>query len=384
MKSIRDKDFNGKKVLMRVDFNVPVDGEVVKEDFRIAACVPSIEYIRNRGGIIILVSHRGRPKGRDNSLSLRPVARHLASLINSEVIFFDDIAAAKRDLSSLKKGDVAMLENIRFEKGEEECSPDLARELASLRDIFVNEAFAVSHRKHASVYTLPKLSISYAGLLFKKEIYALDSLLSSKRRPIVFILGGAKASSKIKIIESARDLVDTFCVGGVLANEIFAARGMNIGLSVVSDDKDFREYVRSIDHKDKKVVLPLDVVVSPDIDGDGGKEIKMIEEIEDDDMILDIGPQTVDVFANHIIGAKIVFWNGPLGRIEDDDFDFGTLRVIDSFNRSDAEITVGGGDAIMALDMAKARSSVDHISTGGGSTLLYLAERSLPGIEALN
>ncbi|MYE38586.1 MAG: phosphoglycerate kinase [Candidatus Spechtbacteria bacterium SB0662_bin_43] len=383
MKYIRNKEIQGKKIILRTDFNVPVANGSIKEDFRIVACIPTIEYIVENGGTVLIVSHRGRPEGVDSSLSLEPIATHLSTLLDAPVSFFRTTDDAKKGMSGMKQGGIAVLENIRFDEREEKNSGELAVELAALGDVFVNDAFAVSHRKHTSVVALPKRMESYAGLLFQREIDALSSLRHSHRKPVVFIMGGAKARSKIRMIEALQGAVSHFCFGGVLANEILVSHGIDVGKSVITEDAEVQNYLASMRVPREKIILPVDFVVSPDMEGKGGKTIKMIDEIQGSDMILDIGPQTVDVFATHIINAKTVFFNGPLGYIEDDDFDFGTLRVIDSFRRSNAEITVGGGESIFALDMAKARGAVDHISTGGGAMLEYLADGTLPGIEAL-
>lgn len=383
MRYIRGKEIQGKKIILRTDFNVPVENGVIKEDFRIVACIPTIEYVVENGGTVFIVSHRGRPQGKDASFSLKPIADYLSSLLDTPVAFFATIDDAKKGISSMKEGGIAMLENIRFDAREEKNSSELASDLAALGDMFVNDAFAVSHRKHTSVVALPKRMESYAGLLFQREIDSLGALRTSHQKPVVFVMGGAKAKSKIRMIEALQDIVSFFCFGGVLANEILVSRAVDIGKSIITDDTEVQDYLASINVPREKIILPVDFVVSPDMRGDGGKTIKFMDEIQGEDMILDIGPQTVDTFATHIINAKTVFFNGPLGYIEDDDFDFGTLRVIDSFRRSNAEITVGGGESIFALDMAKARGAVDHISTGGGAMLEYLADGTLPGIEVL-
>ena len=382
MKNILDKDFKGKRVIIRTDFNVPVEDGIVREDFRIVASIPTIKYIADRGGKILIVSHRGRPEGVDESLSLKPIAQHLASLLGEQIDFFDNMEAVKANMQDMTEKSISILENIRFEKGETEGSKDLAKSLASIADVYVNDAFAVSHRKHTSVYELPKLvKESYYGILFNKEVKSLNSLRGSENHPILFIMGGAKAKSKVTIIDEMKDKVDMFCFGGVLANEMLLSKGVNVGKSLITEDEEVQKYLESIKMDESKVCLPIDFVVSKDKAGDTGKTIKHKEEIEDDDMILDIGPETVDLFASHIVKAKTIFFNGPLGYIEDDDFEFGTMRVLDSFKRSQAEITAGGGESILAIDMARIRSRIDHLSTGGGAMLEYIASGKLECME---
>ncbi len=377
MKNVLNKDFDGKVVLLRTDFNVPIENGSIKEDFRIVASIPTIKYISEERGKVLIISHMGRPEGRDESLSLRPVSDYLSFLLGEEILFFSNVQDAIDGVSKMDNGSIAILENIRFEKGETDCSEELAIKLASCADIYVNDAFAVSHRKHMSVYELPKLLESYYGILFDREIKNLDSLRESENHPVIFIMGGAKAKSKVYIIEEMKDRVDQFCFGGVLANEILLSKGFNVGRSLITDDMEVQKYLSSLSIDEKKICLPIDFVVSQDKEGNTGKTIKYINEIEDEDMILDVGPETVDLFATHIVKAKTIFFNGPLGYIEDEDFDFGTIRVLDSFKRSKADITAGGGESILAIDMAGIRSRIDHLSTGGGAMLEYIAKGSL-------
>ncbi|MEX0916817.1 MAG: phosphoglycerate kinase, partial [Candidatus Spechtbacterales bacterium] len=254
MKSVRDADVQGKRVLLRVDFNVPLSGGVVGDDFRIVASIPTISLLRERGAKVILLSHRGRPDGPDEKLSLRPIASYLSKAIDAPVTFFEDFQAAQDGVGTMENGEVALLENLRFERGEEEASEPYARRLAMLGTVYVNDAFAVSHRRHASVFILPHLVDSYAGLLLQEEVAALDGIRTEEGRPTVLLLGGGKVESKARIMEELLERVDAVCVGGITANSILAATGTNVGASLV-ENGDVAEYIRSLDLPKDKVIL---------------------------------------------------------------------------------------------------------------------------------
>lgn len=383
MKLIRDAEVGGKRVIVRVDFNVSVTDGVVDDDFRITASIPTISLLRERGAKIILLSHRGRPQGQDASLSLRPIAAHLSKLLGSPVIFFEDFQAALEGVEEMEEGDIALLENVRFEAGEEEASEAFAGRLAQLGTLYVNDAFAVSHRKHASVFVLPHLLDSYAGLLLASEVEALDAIRSSHSRPTVLLLGGAKVESKVRVVEGLLDSVDAVCVGGIAANSILAARGVDVGASLI-ENGEIAEYIRSLDLPSDKVLLPVDAVVSASIDDASSIREVAVQDVRKNDMILDIGPQTVELFSRAMASAKTIFWNGPMGRFETDAFAGGTRALIEMLAKADARVVVGGGDVMAAIDEMGAREAVDYASTGGGAMLEYLAQGTLPGIEVLN
>lgn len=382
MKTIRDAEVKGKRVIVRVDFNVSVTQGVVDDDFRIKASIPTISLLRERGAKIILISHRGRPEGPDSSLSLRAIGTHLSKLLSCPVTFFEDFQAAQEGVEGMEEGEVALLENVRFELGEEEASEAFAGRLAQLGSIYVNDAFAVSHRKHASVFVLPHLLDSYAGLLLASEVEALDAIRSSESRPVVLILGGAKVESKVRVVEGLLEKVDAVCVGGIAANSILAAKGVHVGASLV-ENGEVAEYIRSLDLPPDKVLLPVDAVVASSPDDESGAREVAIQDVRKEDMILDIGPQTVALFSSTMEGAKTIFWNGPMGRFETDVFAKGTKALIEALSKTSARVVVGGGDVMAAIDESGARDVVDYASTGGGAMLEYLAQGTLPGIEAL-
>lgn len=382
MKSIRDIDVKGKKVLVRVDFNVPVKDGVIEDDFRIQEGIPTITLLRDGGAKVILLSHMGRPDGPDTALSLSPIAAYLGKALGSPVTFFEDFQKAQEGVEKMEEGEVALLENLRFERGEEEASEAFARRLAGLGSIYVNDAFAVSHRKHASVFVLPRLMDSYAGLLLEREVAALEEIRSDQSRPTVLVIGGAKVESKVRMVEGLLDQVDAVCVGGIAANSILAAKGTRVGASLI-ENGEIADYIRSLDMPQDKVLLPVDAIVASSKNEDSGRAVA-IQDVAPTDMILDIGPQTVALFADALRGARTIFWNGPMGYFENPAFAGGTNALIDILKAVEAKVVVGGGDVMAAIDEAGARARVDYASTGGGALLEYLALGTLPGIEALD
>jgi phosphoglycerate kinase len=382
MRSIRDADVQGKRVLLRVDFNVPVTDGAVEDDFRITASIPTITLLRDKGAKVVLLSHRGRPDGPDEALSLRPIARYLAKALDAPVTFFEDFQAAQEGVTSMENGDVALLENLRFERGEEEASEPYARRLAMLGTIYVNDAFAVSHRRHASIFILPHLLDSYAGLLLQEEVLALDTIRTAESRPTVLLLGGGKVESKARVMEGLLERVDAVCVGGITANSILAATGTNVGASII-ENGEVADYIRSLELPKDKVFLPVDAIVASSVDDASGARAVAIQDVGENDLILDIGPQTVALFAETIRSAKTIFWNGPMGLFEKDAFAGGTNALIEALTAHDARVVVGGGDVMTAIDKVGARGSIDYASTGGGAMLEYLAQGTLPGIEVL-
>ena len=276
-----------------------------------------------------------------------------------------------------------MLENIRFEPEEQQESAELAQKLAELGDVFVNDAFAVSHREHTSIVALPKLLPSYAGLLLEKEVTVLDGVRSSHQQRVVFVMGGSKVRSKIRVLEGLIDTIDVICCGGVLANMLLEEAGQNIGSSYIEGEHDIEEYLQTVSFPPHKILLPIDAVVCEDKEAQSATSTKAVADIKDKDMILDIGPKTIQEYVEHIQGADIVFWNGPMGLFEVEEFQAGTQAIVEAFSKTQARVVVGGGDAISALDHYNARDSVYYICTGGGAMLEYLAQGTLVGIKAL-
>lgn len=382
MKSLKDFDVKNKVVLLRVDFNVSMDGETIKDDFRIRATLPTITYLQDHGAKILILAHLGRPGGKsDSAFSLHPLVGHLSKLLKQDVGFFSSYDLAKKNISSLKSGEVAILENLRFDPREEAGDKEFAKELAALGDVYVNDAFSVSHRKHASVYAIAKLMPSVAGLLLMKEIDALDRVHKFENHPVVFIMGGAKVETKIKILARLADKIDIACLGGLIANSFLAARKTSIGKSRL--EADFQQYLAEVNSTDAKIYLPLDVVVSTDPSGDEPVRTVQVNNIASDEMILDIGPQTVKLFSAAIEKAGAVFWNGPMGIFEVGAFAKGTRKLAEALKNTEAHVVVGGGDVVRAIQEAGVQDNVSYISTGGGAMLEYLAEGTLPAIDAL-
>lgn len=384
IKKLRDANIDQKKVILRTDFNVPILDGAIEDSFRIDACLPTLKYLIDNNAVTFIVSHIGRPSGRDKSMSLKPIADYLEKKLNQNIYFFSSLDNALHEFEKLSPKDVAVIENIRFEAGETDGSSQLAEKIASIGDIFVNDAFAVSHREHTSVFLVPKLLPSYLGLLMDEEVKMLDRIRLSHKDHVVFIMGGSKVQSKVRIIAGLMDIIDKVCLGGVVANVLLEEQKYNIGNSYIDDENSLKEYLKTVSLPEQKILLPCDVVVSSDEEGKSGISIKMIKDVQEKDIILDIGPKTVQEYVKNIMHAQVIFWNGPMGKFEIEEFSEGTKAIIDAFYKTDAEVIVGGGDAISALDHYNARDAVAHICTGGGAMLKYLAEGSLPGIKALD
>ncbi|MEX2007908.1 MAG: phosphoglycerate kinase [Candidatus Spechtbacterales bacterium] len=382
MRTLSDIDVRGKAVLLRVDFNVDVEGGVVADDFRIRAALPTIYYLRERDARVLVLAHLGRPKGAfDPALSLRPVAQHLGKLLKTQVHFFATMQEARRGMQALHDGEIGMLENLRFHAGEEEGSAEFAKELAALGEVYVNDAFGVAHRKHASVYELPKLLPSAAGLLLEKEVSTFQGLRESPQQPLVFILGGAKVATKIKVVGKLVGGVSAVCFGGLIANSFLAAKGVTMGKSLY--EKGITEYIKGISVTDVNIHLPLDVVVSTDMEGKAPTRVTGVGEVGEGEFILDIGPDTVALFASVMREAGTVFWNGPMGLFEVKAFSRGTYEIARALRDVPGKVIVGGGDVMRAIDEVGVADTVDYSSTGGGAMLEFLAEGTLPGIEVL-
>lgn len=383
--SIRDLDLNGKVLFMRVDFNVPLteDGQSITSDKRIKASLPSIEYALEQGAGLILASHLGRPKGKPvPTMSLKPAAARLAELIGREVKMAPDCVGP--DVAAMKPapGEVLLLENLRFHAAEEKNDPEFAKQLAALCDVYVNDAFGSAHRAHASTEGITKfVAQSASGLLMQKELEYLEMATKNPPRPAVAILGGAKVSDKIEVIQNLAKIVDTLVIGGAMAYTFSKAKGEPTGKSLVEDDK--VELAKSLmEEFGSKLMLPTDHVVSAEFRE--GAPFEVLEQIPDGMMGLDIGPKTVDAYCAVIAAAKLVIWNGPMGVFEKPPFDKGTMALAKAVAESDAVSIVGGGDSEKAIKTSGLGSKISHISTGGGATLEYLSGIELPGVAALN
>ncbi len=384
------KTSKGMRILVRVDFNVPVGakGKIDKDgDERIKAALPTIIRLRKAGAKLILVSHLGRPDGRQKKYSLAPVAKHLGYLLGAAVSFIDDRIdddeKVEKKLAALRNGGVAMLENIRFYKGEEQNSVFLARRLASLADVFVDDAFAVAHRSHASNVGVAKLLPSYAGLLFEKEVENLGAVLGKPKRPFAVLLGGAKISTKLPTLKHLLEIADAVFVGGGLANTFFRARGYSTGKSLVSP-ADVR-LAKSL-LKKKKLSLPVDLLVADNLTERADVRVCAPDDVKRNEYVVDVGPRTVLSWALELKKAKTIVWNGPVGLFEVKKFSHGSVslgRVIAARSSGKSYGVVGGGETVQCLERTGMAEYVDHVSTGGGAMLDFLAGKPLPALHAL-
>jgi phosphoglycerate kinase len=381
-RTVRELDPHGKRVLVRVDFNVPLKGGKVADDTRIRAALPTLRYLIERGGRVIVVSHLGRPDGRrDPKLSLGPVAERLRELTGWPVTLAEDVVGprAEHAAADLMPGEVLMLENVRFYSEEERNDPAFAKRLASLADAYVNDAFGTAHRAHASTEGVAHFLPAYAGFLMEKELRFLGTLLEAPARPFLAIIGGAKVSTKLKVLESLLGRVDALAIGGAMANTFFLAKGDDVGASLAEPDQ--VDAARRILASGKRILLPVDVVVAPSVDARSGSVVEAGEPVKG--MILDVGPRTLDLIAAEIRNAKTVFWNGPLGLFENPAFATGTRRVAELMAASDATTVVGGGESVQAVEQLGLASKLTHVSTGGGASLELLEGRDLPGVAAI-
>jgi len=388
-RTLDDLDVRGKRVLVREDLNVPMSGGAVADFTRIDAALPTLRALRDRGARVIVLSHLGRPDGKpDPKYSLRPVAPALALRLGTSVAFAGDcVGPVARDAAAaLKDGDVLLLENVRFHPGEERNDPAFAAELASLGDIYVNDAFGTAHRAHASTEALAHLLPHAAGFLMQAELAALARLTGNPAHPYVCVIGGAKVKDKVGVFTNLMNKVDAFCVGGGMANTFLAARGTNVGTSLRDDDLEpAKRILEQAGHHDITLHLPIDAVVSSAFDADDNAHTVNIEDVGDE-MILDIGPRTAQAYAAAIAGAKEIVFNGPMGVYEKPAYRAGTKVVGEAIARATkagATSVVGGGDAAAAAHMLGFAEAMTHVSTGGGATLEYLEGRTLPGVAAL-
>lgn len=386
------KDLKGKRVLTRVDFNVPLDDQQkITDDTRIQAALPTIKFLSEKGARVILVSHLGRPKtGPDDKLRLAPVASRLSELLGNKVPYLKDCIGPEVEaaVKQMKDGDVALLENVRFYKEEEKNDPEFAKKLASLADLYVNDAFGTAHRAHASTEGVTKYLKGYAGFLMEKEIKFLGRLLEDPGRPFVAILGGAKISGKIEVIQNLIGKVDTLIVGGGMAYTFFKARGVEVGKSIVESDKIevAKEILKTaIDHG-VPFMLPIDHVVADKFDANANSQIVTRAGIPPEWQAVDIGPETITKFGHAIKKAKTIFWNGPMGVFEFEKFAKGTLaiaKLVAEATGKGAISVIGGGDSVAAIEKAGLADKMTHISTGGGASLEFIEGKILPGIACL-
>ncbi|HEX7589075.1 MAG TPA: phosphoglycerate kinase [Anaerolineae bacterium] len=383
-KTIRDINVKNKRVLVRVDFNVPLDNGKVTDDTRIVASLPTIKYLVEQGAKVILCSHLGRPKGKDQKLSLRPVAARLQELLGRPVTFVGDCIGqpVERVVEAMNAGDVVLLENVRFYAEEEKNDPEFAKKLAAFGDLYVNDAFGSAHRAHASTEGVTRYLPGVAGFLMEKELNYLGTALANPAKPFVAILGGAKVSDKIKVIENLLPKVDSLLVGGGMANTFLAAKGLNMGQSLVEADK--LDVARALMTKGgAKIVLPVDAVIADKFDAAAQSKIVPVDQVPSDWRMLDVGLKTLDLFEKILSGAKTVVWNGPLGVFEFPAFAKGTVEIAKRLAQSKATTIIGGGDSAAAVEQAGVADKMTHISTGGGASLEFLEGRVLPGVAAL-
>ena len=390
-KTVRDIDVTGKKVLVRCDFNVPLDKETGKitDNRRIRAAIPTIEYLIDHNAKVILCSHLGRPKGEFNlKYSLKPVADELSKLLGKEVKLAKDVIGedAEKLTSEIKEGEVVLLENVRFHKEEEENDPEFAKKLASFAEIYVNDAFGTAHRAHASTAGVADYLPAVSGFLIEKELEFLGNALDNPERPFVAILGGAKVSDKIGVIENLLDKVDTLIIGGGMAYTFYKAQGHSIGTSICEEDKiDLaNDILNKAKEKNVEILLPIDNHVSAEYSNEAEDKYIDSVEIPEGFMGLDIGPKTIELFKNAIKNAKTVVWNGPLGVTEFSKFEEGTKAIAEALAETEAVTVIGGGDSAAAVEKFGLADKMTHISTGGGASLEFLEGKVLPGIACLN
>lgn len=388
-KTIRDIDLKGKKVLVRCDFNVPMDeNQNITDNRRIVAAIPTIKYLLENNCAIILCSHLGRPKGEFKpEFSLKPVAKELSRLLDINVKMAKDVIGedAKKLASNLQQGEIMLLENVRFHREETDNDENFAKELASLAEIFVNDAFGAAHRAHASTAGVAKFLPAVSGFLIEKELNFLGNAITNPERPFVAILGGAKVSDKIGVIDSLLEKVDTLMIGGGMAYTFFKAQGYNVGNSICEEDKlDLaKEAMEKAKAKGVKLLLPIDTKIGKEFKPDTESKTVAWTEIPDGWEGFDIGEKTIEMFAEELQTAKTVIWNGPLGLFEFDQFAIGTNAIAKILADLDATTIIGGGDSAAAVEKIGLSDKMTHISTGGGASLEFLEGKKLPGIEAL-
>jgi len=391
-KTIEDIDIRGKKVLVRCDFNVPMDeNSEITDDRRIASALPTLKYIIENGGKAIVMSHLGRPKGEPNpKYNLKPIAKRLGELLNKKIIFTDDDSVVsektKQIVDNMNDSDVVLLQNTRYRKEEEKNGEEFAKELASLGDVFINDAFGTAHRAHASNVGVSNHLPSAAGYLVKKEIEVMGKALSNPEKPFIAILGGAKVSDKIGVIENLLDKVDSLLIGGGMMFTFLKAQGLEIGKSLVEEDK--LDLAKSLLEKAKQkgveLVLPVDTIVAKEFKNEAEHKIVDVENIPQEMMGLDIGPKTIEKFSQIIVNGKTIVWNGPMGVFEMSNYAKGTEAIAKAMSQANGVTIIGGGDSAAAVEQTGLDSKMTHISTGGGASLEFLEGKTLPGIAAID
>jgi len=385
MRSLKDAKVKNKRVLVRCDFNVPLDDKgQITDDFRIRSTLPTINWLIKNGAKVILMSHFGSPEGNIvETLKMDVVQQRLTEYLDLSVVKAPDCVGKEIEswTKEMKPGEILLLENLRFHKEEEENDSRFAKKLAALGDIYINDAFGTCHRAHASIVGAPKFLPPFAGLLLEKEIKSLNKIIKNPKRPLVAAMGGAKVSTKIKLMKELLNYVDHLFVGGVLANTILKAKGMAVGKSKVDDE--MIEETKKLNLTSQKFHLPIDVVVSRDVSGEAQITRMGPGSVGEDELILDIGPDTIKLFESIVKRAKVIFWNGPMGYYENEKFAKGTIALAEIIARSKAYSIIGGGDAVSILEKLNLTKNIDHISTGGGAMLAYIAGEELPGIKAL-
>lgn len=387
-KTVKDIAVQGKTVFCRVDLNVPLKDGTVQDDTRIVAVLPTIQYLIENGAKVILASHLGRPKGKVvEELRLDPVARRLSELIGQEVKKADQVFSAEvvALVKEMKPGDVLLLENVRFEKGEETNDPELAKGFASLADIYVNDAFGTAHRKHASTAGVGEYLPSVAGFLMEREINTLNKALENPDRPFTAIIGGSKVKDKINVIENFLDLVDNILIGGGLACTFLKAQGYEIGDSLLEEDKIelAKGFIAKAKEKGVNFYIQQDAVIADAFKEDANVKVVAVDEIEPGWMVLDIGPKTAEIYSEVIMNSKLVVWNGPMGVFEMEPFSHGTKAIAETLAKTDAYTIIGGGDSAAAVKKFNLTEQMDHVSTGGGASLEFMEGKILPGIGVL-
>ena len=384
-KTIEDVDVTGKRVLVRADFNVPLEDGQIADDARIRACLPTIEALLRRGARVVLCSHLGRPKGEvREELRLTPVARRLSELLKRDVPLLEDCVGerVREAVGRMADGEAVLLENTRFHPGEKENDPDFASELASLAELFVNDAFGAAHRAHASTAGVAGHLPAVAGLLMQEELRRLSQVRDAAEPPFAAVMGGAKISDKIGVVKNLLDRLDLLLVGGGMANTLLRVGGVETGRSLVEEEQ-LETAARIADRAGSRLVLPVDVVVAEDPRTGKGRQTVKVGSVPEDGMILDVGPDTLERFRRRLDGARTVVWNGPLGAFEHPPFDRGTVALARILADMNAETIIGGGDTGAAVARAGVTDRVSHVSTGGGAFLSFIQGEKLPGLEAL-
>ncbi|MFN4227454.1 MAG: phosphoglycerate kinase [Candidatus Ratteibacteria bacterium] len=387
--SITEKNYKGKKVFLRVDFNVPIKNGVITDDTRIIATIPTINYLLSQGARLIIASHLGRPEGKPSAeFSLKPVAERLSEILKKEVKFAPDCIGdeVKKMIDSLKDGEILLLENLRFHSEEEKGDENFAKELASLCDAYVNDAFGTCHRKHASVYTITKFVNDIAGgFLIEKEVSSLSKLLINPERPFLLILGGAKVIDKINMVKNLLDKVDTIITGGVMAYTFIKAKNWEVGDSKVEEEAVpvAKEIIKEINKRHLEFHTPLDHIIVQKISEDATPIVTERGTVPHGWIGVDIGPQAIEEYTDCINRAKTIFWNGPMGIYEIEKFAKGTIEIAKAIANSKAFSVIGGGDSVAIVQKAGVADKISHVCTGGGASLEFLEKGSLPGIEVL-